>query len=416
MSPTRPDGACVPGTVTFRDAAATRWQVVVIGAGPAGTATARRLARSGWRVLILDRAGFPRAKVCGCCLSPLAIAELRGLDGDEASVPSVGLSTVRLASGGATARIGLPAGMVVSREALDTHLLRRAIDAGCAWLPEARVAAIDDEGATAGGAVIVTVSGGGCDADPPWEIEAGTVLLATGLVDGVRTSPGPGEAAGGRGTAPGSRIGIGTLLDANASAVPAGELVMAVATPGYCGLVRLDDGRVDVAAAVDRRALASAPPARVVADILGRALGRGFETTLEAALGSATFRATPALTRRRDAIAGASGRVIRVGDAVGYVEPFTGEGIGWALASARLVAESIGGCRAGGLGPDAARAYGRALRLLLDPLHRRCRFVAGAVRRRGVVAATVFAARTMPGAAGALVPLVVGAKPAGGRP
>lgn len=414
MSTTAPGGDSVPGTVTIGEVGGTSWQAVVVGAGPAGTATAWRLARAGWRVLILDRATFPRAKVCGCCLSPLAAAELGALGACDGSLPSVGLGSVRLASGGRAATIPLSRGMVVSREMLDTWLLRRAILAGCAWLPEARVVAIDDRDA-AEDAPTIHVAAGGADA-PSREIGAGMVVVATGLSDGIR------ERRGLRGVDTGavadrtSRIGLGALLDPDASDLPAGELVMAVSGAGYCGLVRLDDGRIDVAAAVDRRALAASPPADAVAEILGRSLGRGFESGLARALESARFRATPALTRRRGPIAGVSGRVVRVGDAVGYVEPFTGEGIGWALLSARLLAESIGRCRADGVGVGAAGAYAAAHRRALDPCHRRCRMVAGAVRRPSVVAATVIAARRWPGAAGAIVPLFVGAGRGGHGP
>src|SRR5229473_705711 len=48
----------------------TRWDAVVVGAGPAGSATARLLAQAGARVLLLDRARFPRDKPCSEYLSP----------------------------------------------------------------------------------------------------------------------------------------------------------------------------------------------------------------------------------------------------------------------------------------------------------------------------------------------------------
>lgn len=404
-------GTTVPGTVSLRDAAATRWQVVVVGAGPAGTATARRLADSGWRVLLLDRSAFPRGKVCGCCLSPLAVAELQRLGHAETTVPALGLSTVRLASDGSAARIGLPGGMVVSREILDAQLLRRAIVAGCSWLPETRVVAIDEH-RTAGSCTVIVSAADGADRR---EIEAVMVVVATGLAEGVR----------GRGRAddvvasvvdPSSRIGVGTLLGETVSELPPGELVMAVSKAGYCGLVRLADGRLDVAAAVDRRALAAGSPAGVVAGILGAALGRDHEASVAAALASATFRATPALTRRCRTLASASGRIIRVGDAAGYVEPFTGEGIGWALVSARLLAESLGRPPERRDGPDTALAYAAAHARFLGPPQRRCRRVAAAVRRPRVVAATVMAARALPGCARAIVPLLVGARDTGDLP
>lgn len=52
------------------------WDAVVVGAGPAGSATAARLAGAGHRVLLLDREDFPRAKPCGECVSPAAVRAL----------------------------------------------------------------------------------------------------------------------------------------------------------------------------------------------------------------------------------------------------------------------------------------------------------------------------------------------------
>lgn len=406
-------GTAVPGTVSLRDAVATRWQVVVVGAGPAGTATAWRLADAGWRVLLLDRAAFPRGKVCGCCLSPLAVAELRRLRDAGTTIPALGLSAVRLANDGSCARIGLPAGIVVSRETLDAHLLRRAIEAGCSWLPQTRVVAIEEHRADGRGAVVVSVADGADHAADRRGIVADMVVVATGLAYGVCGRGGRVDDVAGSVVDPSSRIGIGTLLGGDAFDLPAGELVMAVAKAGYCGLVRLADGRLDVAAAVDRRALAAAPPAGVLAGILAAALGRDHEATVAAALASATFRATPPLTRRCRTLTSACGRIVRVGDAAGYVEPFTGEGIGWALASARLLAESLGGPHESRDGRAAACAYAAAHARLIGPPQRRCRRVAAAVRRPRVVAAAVMAARALPGCARALVPLVVGAEETG---
>ena len=59
------------------EAAARRlWDVAVVGAGPAGSLAARELARRGAAVLLIDRARFPRYKVCGGCLNPRAIRQL----------------------------------------------------------------------------------------------------------------------------------------------------------------------------------------------------------------------------------------------------------------------------------------------------------------------------------------------------
>src|SRR5258708_19987470 len=60
----------------------TRWDAVVVGAGPAGSATARLLAQAGARVLLLDRAQFPRDKPCSEYLSPQSTRVLQHLAPD----------------------------------------------------------------------------------------------------------------------------------------------------------------------------------------------------------------------------------------------------------------------------------------------------------------------------------------------
>ena len=141
--------APVAATITAADAARTRWQVLVIGGGPAGAAAALRLAAGGARVLLVDRGGMPRWKVCGCCLSVAAVQELQLLDcgvGDDSALPfdAVPLESVCVAHGGRSAVLPLPGGGVVSREVLDAGLVAAAIAAGCHWLPQAHVASIDD--------------------------------------------------------------------------------------------------------------------------------------------------------------------------------------------------------------------------------------------------------------------------------
>src|SRR5437660_8364465 len=71
----------------------TRWDAVVVGAGPAGSATACFLAQSGARVLLLDRAQFPRDKPCSEYLSPQSTRVLERLGADvvrtvEAAAPA----------------------------------------------------------------------------------------------------------------------------------------------------------------------------------------------------------------------------------------------------------------------------------------------------------------------------------------
>src|SRR5690242_12505527 len=91
-------------------AEARRWDAVVVGAGPAGSVAARELARRGASVLLVDRAAFPRRKVCGSCLNLRALATLAevglgGLAGGLGALPLRGLS---LAARGLRAWLPLP--------------------------------------------------------------------------------------------------------------------------------------------------------------------------------------------------------------------------------------------------------------------------------------------------------------------
>src|SRR5688572_32243098 len=61
----------------------SEFDVIVVGAGPAGTLAALRLARAGVRVRLIDRATFPRDKLCGDTLNPGSLAILDRLGGPE---------------------------------------------------------------------------------------------------------------------------------------------------------------------------------------------------------------------------------------------------------------------------------------------------------------------------------------------
>lgn len=427
----------VMATLTPEAANGIAWHCIVIGAGPAGTATSIRLARQGWRVLLVDRSSMPRPKVCGCCLSTLAVDELAALCTPESIPKPLPLAAVCLMSSGRSARMPMPGGGVLSRESLDTALVQQAIAVGVDWLPNMLVETIHEEvGDRESGCVTVVARGATAAERATVPLRAGVAVIAAGLADTIRIAqPGTGHPAvalpghpqshdaRGRRVAAGSRIGVGVTLsipptaDRSSDAIwlPEGELVMAVGRHGYCGLVRLEDGRIDLAAAVERHLLAAeGGPATAIARLLEQSAGDGlFSEGLHrvlAVLPQASIRATPPLTHHSPRIAGTAERIFRVGDAAGYVEPFTGEGIGWALAGGRILAESLlGQAGRGGLDTPADR-YRIAHRRLFAGRHARCRLVARGVRQPGIVSAAVELAKCMPWAARHAVPLLVGAR------
>jgi flavin-dependent dehydrogenase len=111
------------------------WDAVIAGAGPAGTLAATILARSGARVLVVDRARFPRDKLCGDSFNPGTLSLLRrlNLSGwiEAHGLPIAGMvltgpSGVRVEAGYPRSLIGRTA----IRRDVDHWLLGEAIRAG----------------------------------------------------------------------------------------------------------------------------------------------------------------------------------------------------------------------------------------------------------------------------------------------
>lgn len=328
---------------------------VVIGAGPAGAVVARELARRGCSVLLVDKAHFPRPKVCGCCVNAAAAGTLRRLGLGHVLAGGVPLRDVRIGAGRRSAAVRLPGGVALSREAFDLALVREAVKAGV-QLREGTTAKLE------GGEVSLSERPG--SSRPTLEsIRPKVVILATGL-SGTDAPP---EA--------GSRIGAGVAIPAGA--VPAfftpGTIFMATGRGGYVGLVRVEDGRLDVAAAFDIAFVKASgglgPAADAVLGEVGWPRVPGFAEL--------PWKGTPALTRRAKALAGE--RWFAVGDAAGYVEPFTGEGMAWAVAGAAALAPIA----ARGVlqwKPSYVRDWEVAHRRVLGKRQRVCRVVSRVLR------------------------------------
>ena len=312
----------LPATLSIAHAAARTWEVAVVGAGPAGATAARELARRGIAVLLIDRAIFPRAKVCGCYLNANAQATLTavGLGGLTAACGALPIHHFRIGTGGASACIPLPGGVLLSREVFDATLIRAAVAAGAAFLP-GTWAALE-------GAIDKTRTLRLTQAGQEMRVSARVVLAADGLGGNLLDRAGVTEAP----PAPGSRIGAGVLLDDAPSFYDVGTIYMACAGRVYMGIERLEDGRVDMAGAFD------ADWVRHLGGLGAAAAWALAETGWPAPAGLALrdWRGTAPLTRQARRLA--AERVFAVGDAAGYVEPFTGEGMAWALAAAAELA------------------------------------------------------------------------------
>jgi flavin-dependent dehydrogenase len=306
----------------FEAVAGTTWDALVIGAGPAGAMAARALAWGGARVLLVEKARFPRWKVCGACLNGQALGVLRaaGLGSLVAREGGIALEEFQVRCRGRTARIALPAGAVLSRAKLDAALVEAARDAGAAWLPETQACA----GAVRHGARTVGLR------------HRGRTILASARVVLVASGLGPAGLERGEGLrtwiAARSRLGAGCVVENAPDFYHAGTIFMVLGRAGYVGVVRLDDGSLNIAAAFAKEGLrAHGAPGRAASAVLAEA---GVPPI--PALRSVEWKGTARLTRRTWPPAGE--RLFLLGDAAGYVEPFTGQGIAWALASGQAVA------------------------------------------------------------------------------
>jgi menaquinone-9 beta-reductase len=296
------------------------WDVVVVGAGPAGALAAHGLASRGVRVLLVEQRLFPRWKVCGACLSPQALAALKtaGLGDLVAAQGGLSLERLQLGVAGRVNPIALGAGRVLSRSRLDQALLEAAVAAGATVLTGTRAVM----GAAATGLEpnreVVLQKG-----TTRWSVSAKVVLIAAGLSHRAIDN----EAEISTSIEPHSRIGAGCVLPGDVAELAPGVLQMAVGQGGYVGLVRVESGEINLACAFDRPMLGSVGGAALLCQkILAEA---GFATL--PGLKEAAWQLTAALSRRTIPLAGH--RLMLLGDAAGYVEPFTGEGMGWALTS-----------------------------------------------------------------------------------
>ena len=165
-----------------------------------------------------------------------------------------------------------------------------------------------------------------------------------------------------------SRMGLGATLSASASELEPGRILMSVARDGYVGMVQLPGDELNLAAAVDPNLVRQQGPSESVRAILLQAGAKP-----PAGLETAEWRGTGLLTRQSPRTS--ARRLLVLGDAAGYVEPFTGEGMTWGMLSAVLAAPLLADWLSGdsarnGDGAAARREFFARLSRAWSRLHR----------------------------------------------
>ncbi|MDJ0355077.1 geranylgeranyl reductase family protein [Paenarthrobacter sp. PH39-S1] len=341
-------------------------KILIVGAGPAGSTAAYHLARAGLDVTVLEKTAFPREKVCGDGLTPRAVREvaLLGLPHDEAQGwrRNKGL---RLIAGGRTVEVPWPElsdfpqyGLIRTRLGFDEALSRHAQAAGAVVLERHSVtAARRDAGGRVVGVTAALLDDTGRKTGASKDFEADVVLAADGNSTRTAVSAGMhkrddrplGVAVRTYFTSPRHNDdwmeGWLELPDKAGNPLPGYGWVFGVGDgTSNVGLGILNSsrefGRLDYKQVL-RDWTAGMPdewgfhPDNQVGEIRGAALPMGFNRTPHYSPG-----------------------MLLLGDAGGMVSPFNGEGISYAMESARYAAEFIQ--RAAGANSVLARDHALA--------------------------------------------------------
>ena len=287
------------------------FDVAIVGGGPAGSSCAAFCARGGLRTLVLDRERFPREKVCGDCLNPSCWPVLQRLSLAQRvrDLPHYKLDSVEfIAIGGRNVIVDLPTGddceLSVKRSLFDALLLKHARELGAHVREETTVTALAH--------------------DENWKIETagGENFSARILIgaDGRNSTvarlcnllPPPAR----------ERVALQAHI-----ALPqnfGGRVVLQFLPEGYSGQAPVNETELNLC-------LVGTPP--TISRLRKWAEGH-FEITA-----NQSWRTITPLTR--SPVPCAHENVLFIGDAARVVEPFTGEGIYYAMQSGELAAIAI---------------------------------------------------------------------------
>lgn len=309
-----------------------KYDVIVVGAGPAGSSAARVAAAAGLDVLVLDRAAFPRYKTCGGGLIGPSMRSIEDLPGLPLRADIVQCAFSYRGGRAALRSSPTPVIRTVVRPEFDHWLISEAVAAGAEFRDACAVRSVDQDGS---GVLVSTAYG---------EERADTVIAADGASG--RLSRLVGVEVG--------RVDLGLEVELAAPPAVAAE---------WAGRIHVDWGRLPGSYGW----VFPKGDTLTVGVIAARGWGEATRDYLrdflrhQALEGLEVVHDSGHLTRCRTASSPvAAGRILAVGDAAGLLEPWTREGISFALRSGAAAGAACAGA-------DAAATYRGALEAELLP-------------------------------------------------
>jgi menaquinone-9 beta-reductase len=355
-----------------------RWDVLIVGGGPAGSAAALRALqlRPDAKVGIVDAADFPRDKTCGDGIAPHGLAVLRDLEAKDPTDGYAPVDRMRLRTPGGVellAELNDPA-YVIPRKVFDARLVAAAVDRGAVLLKH-RVRNVQV------GRHSVVLDG---------IHEATVVIGADGANSTVRRALGFG---------PNPPAALAIAVRGYADALPDGgqrpeQLIDMVddGWPAYAWSFPIGDGRANIGYGKLKARLAGTGKAELHGT-LARLLPEtpAYDGTLRAHhLPMSTWR-----PRQPD------GRALLVGDAASLINPLTGEGIFYAILSGSLAGEAA-------FAAEPGTAYRAALDRELGRHLRQTTVLATLVKHRPLMDAAMSAANGKPALIDGLIEVGLG--------
>jgi geranylgeranyl reductase family protein len=317
--------------------------VLIVGAGPGGSAAAYHLARHGIDVTVVDKATFPREKVCGDGITPRAVRRLldMGIDTDDPGFERV--IGLRVHGGATTIDLPWPEltsfpgyGLVMPRDGFDHLLAQRAVKAGARMIEATQVQHVERDGVWVTGAAVRPA--GEPDA-PLATIRARYTIAADGAASRIGGGVGVRRLEG-------RPLGIAARRYYRVAYHPGpwfeswldlwdGDMLL----PGYGWLFPMAGGRINLGAGLlNTFTHFKDISAQRLFDAFARMMPGEWGIGEETAEGRVLSGPLPmSLDRTPLALPG----LLLIGDAAGAVNPFNGEGIAYAMETGEIAAGLI---------------------------------------------------------------------------